>query len=133
MNQARLNLGGAGTSTNAVAFGGTLDPGNQSSTELWNGSSWTEVSDLNTARSKNVGLGIYTGALSAGGSPALAITEDWSGSAWAEVGDLNTGRDTMAPAGTTTSGLVSSGTTGTRTTAVEEWSGSSNTIKVLTD
>ena len=39
----------------------------------------------------------------------------------------------MAPAGTTTSGLVSSGTTGTVTTAVEEWSGSSIATKVLTD
>ena len=133
MNQARLNLGGAGTSTNALAFGGTLDPGNQSSTELWNGSSWTEINNLNTARSKNVGLGIYTSALSVGGNPALAITEDWNGAGWTEVNDLNTGRETMAPAGTTTSGLVSSGTTGTITTAVEEWSSSSNTIKVLTD
>jgi hypothetical protein len=37
----------------------------------------------------------------------------------------------MAPAGTTTSGLVSSGTTGSITTAVEEWSGSSNTTKTI--
>ena len=60
--------------TNAVAFGGTLDP-KSSNTELWNGSSWTEVNNLNTARAKNVGLGIYA-ALSVGGNPALAITED---------------------------------------------------------
>ena len=31
---------------------------------IWNGSSWTEVNNLNTARAKNVGLGIYTAALS---------------------------------------------------------------------
>jgi hypothetical protein len=43
--------------TAAIAFGGkTLSLIAQ--TEIWNGTSWTEVADLNTARSNLGGAGI---------------------------------------------------------------------------
>ncbi len=64
--------------------------------ELWNGSSWTEVNDLNTARWEVKGGGTYTSSIIAGGrTPAtpntvaivesqVANTETWNGSAWTE-------------------------------------------------
>ena len=62
-------------------------------TELWNGSTWTEVNDLNTDREQLVGLDQdNTSALCFGNAPYTAITEDWNGSGWAETGDMNVGR-----------------------------------------
>ena len=40
---------GAGTTTSTLVFGG--GPPVTNKTESWNGSTWTEVNDLNTARS----------------------------------------------------------------------------------
>ena len=41
MNTARLRLGGAGTPSAALAFGGS-EPSLSAKTESWNGTSWTE-------------------------------------------------------------------------------------------
>jgi hypothetical protein len=51
VNTARnkVMVSGAGTQTAALVTGG-LAPSNVGNTELYDGSSWTEVSDLNTAR-----------------------------------------------------------------------------------
>ena len=41
LNLARGYLGGAGTQTDAIAFGGYSPPNKQENeTELWNGASW---------------------------------------------------------------------------------------------
>jgi hypothetical protein len=50
MNTAREGLGGAGTQTAAVAFGGNVPP-YTAATEEYNGTSWTTSPvSLNTAR-----------------------------------------------------------------------------------
>ena len=41
LNTARNGVGGAGTQTAGLAFGGYTDPGVVGSTELYNGSTWT--------------------------------------------------------------------------------------------
>jgi hypothetical protein len=48
LNTARSSVGGAGTQTAALAFGGNPIP--IALNESYNGTSWTEVNDLNTAR-----------------------------------------------------------------------------------
>ena len=48
LNTGRVELAGAGTSTAALMFGGNTGPLAQ--TELFNGSSFSEVNDLNTGR-----------------------------------------------------------------------------------
>ena len=53
--------------------------------------------------------------------------------AWRTINSLNTGRYHAMGTGTITNGLVSGGNDGSATGATEEWSGTSNTIKVLTD
>ena len=48
--RANTLLAAGRTSTNALAFFGNQHPVNTGITETWDGSSWTEVADLNTAR-----------------------------------------------------------------------------------
>ena len=59
MNTARQRLGAAGTITAAIAFGG-ISPATTAVTESYDGSTWTEVNDLNTARRSMAGKGIQT-------------------------------------------------------------------------
>ena len=75
------------------------DPTASAKTESWNGSGWTEVGDLNTARQKigNSTRGTTTASIAFAGtgadpSPVVAINESWNGSAWTEVAYLNTSR-----------------------------------------
>jgi hypothetical protein len=131
----RHGLGGAGISnTSALSFGG-FDPvtfpgptgGRLPNTESWNGSSWTEVNDLNTGRTDMAsGHGTATSALSSGGNAApgiTGVTESWNGTNWTEVNDLNTARGGSGSAGAdNTSGLVFGGTPPT-TGKTEEWNG----------
>ena len=67
LNTTRYFLGGIGTQTSALAFGGYGPPGNSNASEEWNGSSWTEGNDLSTARYAIGGFGIQTAALAFGG------------------------------------------------------------------
>ena len=120
-------------------MGGELDPGAlPARTELWNGSSWTEVNDMNTGRKAlSEGTTDTTASLAFGGrddpAPHHAITEDWNGASWSEVGDLNTARYDLAGAGNSTNGLAFGGNVPPATGATEEWTVPSTTIKVLTD
>ncbi len=53
VNTARRDLGGAGTQTAGLIMGGQPPPTGVANTESYNGSSWTEVNDLNQARNGN--------------------------------------------------------------------------------
>jgi hypothetical protein len=102
-------------------------------TESWNGTSWTEVNDLNTARKKLGGAGTQPAALAFGGliaTPALTgVTESWNGTSWTEVNDLNTIRAELGGAGTQTAALAigGNGEPGlfTTKTETESWDGTS--------
>src|SRR5210317_2221016 len=51
LNTGRRRMSGAGVSnSSALGFGGNSPPGDFANTESYNGTSWTEVADLNTAR-----------------------------------------------------------------------------------
>ena len=129
-------MGGVGSSTAGLAFGGQSA---QDETESWNGSAWTELNDMNQSRTALAGAGTQTAALGFGGqdTPPTTIagkTEDWNGVSWVEVADLSTSRYYLGGAGTSTLGLASGGyNPPTYYANTEEWSGSSNTVKVLTD
>ena len=84
LNSGRGNLGGCGTQTAALVFGGLLTapaPGTGIAlTEEYNGSTWAVASTLATARYFIGGTGIQTAALAMGGrqSPgALGNTEEY--------------------------------------------------------
>lgn len=134
LNQGRFYGGGAGTQTSAIFYGGEEDPvyAVSAKTELYNGASWTEVNDLNTARVNLGGAGASsTSALAIGGDrlnqPAgSAITESWNGSSWTEVNDLNTARGRNSGLGTQTAALFTGGTPPNDGTAINEsWNGTS--------
>ena len=74
---------GSGSSTSGLGFGGYKGPpGYAAETEDWNGTNWTEVADLNTARSGGGSGGVTNNAsaLAFGGDtpPHTAATEAWS-------------------------------------------------------
>jgi len=68
----------AADSTVALAFGGT--PPVKDETEEWEGSSWTEVADLSTARVEVMGAGTQPSALAIGGNSGSVTnaTEEWT-------------------------------------------------------
>ena len=121
--------------------GGLPSPGNpvQDINESWDGSSWTELADLNTARRSLGGTGSQTAAVVFAGStdpgPNVAITEAWDGSAWTEVADLTTARQGVGigAVGQTSLNTLAFGGSGTAITAsTEEWAYPQN-VKVITD
>jgi len=112
MNVATRQAAGAGTQDSSLVFGGeSPSAAVLAKNESYNGSAWTEVADLNTAKGTLAGAGVdNTSALAFGGatgSPADSTlttqTEDWNGSAWTEVNDLNAGRWFAGGFGTKTS------------------------------
>ena len=125
LNTARKYLGSNGTQTSALAYGGESIPSpNVALTESYNGSTWTEVNDLNTSREKLAGAGVdNTSALAFGGYFNTAVTESWNGTSWTEVNDLNTARGVFAGNGTQTSALAYGGYPTFANT--ESWNGTS--------
>lgn len=132
LNIARYQMGGAGISTTSgLAFGGFESPAIPASVknESYDGTSFTEVGDLNAGNRYITGCGTQTAALSTGGlTSPTAKNEQWDGSSWTEVGDLNEGRYDSAQFGTVTASLFANGqppASPFETANVETWDGSS--------
>ena len=117
----RTRLGGLGTQTAALGFGGYSNPPNiptTTATEEYDGSSWTAGGALNTARNGVTGAGTQTASLAFGGG---TNTEAYNGTAWTAVNALNTTRAYAARAGTQTAALASGSHPGSA--VVESWDG----------
>ena len=107
LNTSRGSGGAAsgGTSTAGLVFGGAYVPGPSyaavANVESWNGTSYTETADLNTARAFIMGgAGVQTAALAyAGTPPTTQKTESWNGSAWTELANLNTTAESRTGSG----------------------------------
>ena len=131
-NQARYVPGGGGSQTAAIHFGGAKTPGpaSQALTELYNGTSWTEVNDLNTARERiSSAANSQTAALGSGGTvyPGASdqdVTESWNGTSWTEVGDLNTTGTGQFGFGTSTAAINAGGGSPPDMNKCELWNGS---------
>ena len=101
--------------------------------ETWDGSSWSEVADLNTGRESIGVFGVQGSAICAGGevtSPSYAIidsVESWDGSSWTELADMNTNAMRRGGAGSSnTEGILIGGSIDPPVTAnTEQWNGSS--------
>jgi hypothetical protein len=108
-----------------MAISGQASTDNVTNVESWDGSSWTEIAEVNTGRSEDPGAGgSNTSAVFFGGNPSTNATEIWNGSAWTEVNNLNTGREGLAGAGFASSALAIGG--GPSATAKTEfWNGTS--------
>ena len=112
LNTARQNSGSTGASnTAAIIVGGTTGVGSPPDTtgnnnvEIWNGSSWTETAEINTARYAMRALGSTCPAptaVIAGGENSgtkTGITEEFDGTSWTETTDMNTARSQGGAAG----------------------------------
>ena len=129
LNTARRQGGSAGIYTSALYFGG-YSTTYVASTESWDGTSWTEVNDLNLSRGFAGGSGASnTAALAFGGFITAHETETelWNGSSWTEVNDLNTARYNASGSGTSTATLAFGGNVPPNdgTAVTEEWNGTS--------
>ena len=130
---------GAGTQTAGIAMGGRLVPGSGATvvdvTETYNGTSWTEVNNLTSARRSlsSAKQGTTTASLVFGGdatgSPTFRdLTESYNGTSWSEGGDLTLEIESGAGAGTQTAALSFGGGTNpepTMTTNMQSWDGTS--------
>ena len=130
MNTARVFLTGSGITTSALGVGGALASGSPNATgatELWNGTSWTEVSDLNTIRAELTSTGVInTSVIAFGGynpTPSRKTeTELWDGSSWTEIGDLSEGRSGGAGSNSSvTSAFFAGGNDGSNVGSTEEF------------
>jgi len=140
LNSARRYLGGLGTVTAALVVGGDTDndsfPGGRYAgiVESYNGTSWTEIADLNAGRAYVGTAGIQTNAIVFGGSPPgyLVSTEAWNGTSWTEVNNLATGRRAWSSGtGTSLAALSAGGETGPGSIATtEEWT-VTNAVKTI--
>ena len=126
-NTGSLSQAGFGTQTAAMKVGGR--PGEKDVAEIYDGSSWTEVNDLQTARAYQSGLGTTTAGLVFGGilsDAQTALSEEYDGTNWAEGNNMGTGRYLTGTFGTQTAGLAATGNTYDAVTAVvEQYDGSS--------
>jgi hypothetical protein len=128
-------LGSNGIKDAALAFGGEAPP-KTTVTEQWNGTSWTEVADLNTAVSTGAGSGLYTDGLSFGGegpSTTTANTELWNGTSWSEQNNLSAARRQLGGSTGTgsSSALAFSGETPGLSTVTDEWSKPTFTTRTI--
>jgi hypothetical protein len=132
LNEGRYNLGTAsqGISTAGLAFGGEDWAGSTTtvtSTESYNGSTWTEVNELNAARRNMSSFGVQTSSICAAGrngSPTTDAVESWDGTNWTEVAEVNTGNTYRVGLGVSnTSGLIAGGPP--NATVTESWNGTS--------
>ena len=127
MGTARYSLGAStqGTKNATIFFSGYSPPGVKTQTESYNGTSWSEVADVNTGRDGGAGAGTQTSALFFGGSATLNESETWNGSSWSEGNNLNTGRRSLGGLGVQTAALAFAGTTGAYQSLSEEYNGTS--------
>ena len=125
-------LAGCGTQTAGLACGGDPGPTQVATACTYDGSSWTGIPSLNTARSRIGATGITSAALAFGGGNPNGVnnSEEYSGSSWSEGNNLNTARRVNnSGGGPQTAAIVAGGAPGpspsTSTNATEEYNGSS--------
>ena len=138
INTARYTGGSAGTTgTSAMFFGGQA-PGSynfRAETEQYNGTSWSEVGDLNTDKRQAVGFGSQSDAMAVGGyaEPPTNIvdqSETWNGTSWSEGNNMGSKRYGCGAGGHSTSsaGLIWGGHedgTAVNVTKTETYNGTS--------
>ena len=114
-----------------MMVGGQPDSGTSANeTERYNGTSWTEVANLNTARERpSPSATVYTAALCVDGVvyPGASnknLTENWNGTSWTEVGDTNISQNGRYGFGTPAAAVVAGGGS-SNLNETETWNGSS--------
>ena len=134
LNTGRELGGNAGTSTAGLLMSGKVYPNSfKNETEEYSGSSWSEQSNVSTARATS-GAGTQTAGIIFGGTNGApgstgvqTATEEYDGSSWTGGGALSTARLGLYGAGTQTACFGAGGiiSTNSAVTTVEDYNGSS--------
>jgi hypothetical protein len=127
LNTARDQLAAAGNVSAALCFGGYTGAAS-AVTESFDGSAWSNVNVLNTARYILMGCGLQGAAISVGGTGSTKKTELWDGVDWTASGDLNTANSGAALSGSSTSARIACGLNYAQIS--ELWSGSAWTASL---
>jgi hypothetical protein len=139
MNTARSAMGSGGTQTSAINMAGrtpsTLLVAN---VEAYNGSAWSNLTNVNTARRNSGGTAAAsTAALIYGGPSDTGVpyeanqgsVEQWDGSSWSEKAELNNPRGNLSNNNLGSSSTDAFAVAGYKSTGnsadVESWNGSS--------
>ena len=111
--------------TGGSFFGGTPPNAARDNVETWDGTSWTETTEMSTVRKGQHGCAgsnavdalVYGGDIQPG---VTANTEKWNGSSWTELANLSTARTGIGGAGSSSSAFAARGTP-PATNITEEW------------
>ena len=81
LGTGRYDMGGAGTATLALAYGGKTGPSGSPPdayvglSEKWNGTNWSETGDMNVVRGLPRGAGTQAAAIAGGGAGPLPAAD----------------------------------------------------------
>ena len=132
VNLARYSVSGGGTVSAAWIASGYAPsvPGVSPNHEQYDGTTWTELANLDNGRNGAGGAGITTAALVMGGwkDPGFDnSTESWNGSSWTELAVLGTSRYGAASFGLQPAAMFCGGNAPPShgsVASVEQWNGS---------
>ncbi len=128
LNETKYRMGGCGTSSDALCFGGNNTISYIDTTEIWNGSSWAITSSLNETKGAVSGCGTSSDALCFGGMIETVIfsdlTEIWNGTIWTITSSLSEEKHGMGGCGTISAALSFGGyTNSSPINTTEIWDG----------
>ena len=139
LNTGRQYFDAAGTQTSAVAAGGWLSPGDSNASEEYNGTVWASGNNIITARraGRMAGVDSDSAILYGGQEPgsASSATEGYDGTNWSTRPSLATARRDGGrgkSGSTATSAFLAGGSTGSPTTATEEFTGATSVATAST-
>ena len=117
---------------------GYINPNATAKAEIWNGSNWTEVADVNTAVYGHGGAGEsnsssmkFTGTTPGG---QTNLVEVWNGTNWTEVANVSRNSYQVGGTGTALSALAFGGSQNNADVAyTEEWVGVGPAVQTFSD
>ena len=123
------DAGSGSSNTAALHFGGRESgSGSTAKTQTYDGSTFTEVNDMGTARRYLLGSGTQTSTLAYGGytTTNVADVESWDGANWSTASNLNQARSEQKGTGkSATAALAIAGNPSSPSFKTEQWNGSS--------
>ena len=121
----------AGSLTAALVTGGLTSGPSPTSSNHYNGTSFSAGGTMSTGRYLHAmaGAGTQTASLVFGGDPGIANAEHYDGTSWTAGGSMSTGRGYLAGAGTLAAGLAIAGSSYLNST--EEYSGPGIVVETI--
>ena len=123
LNTARSYVSGTGTATAGLAYSSAQSPYNQS--ESYNGTSWTNTSDLNSGSYGKSGAGTLTATVTTGGYDFPNTSEKFNGTSWTTGNSLNSSLVYRGCFGVQTAAIAAAG----GSTGVPSGTGLSSTVE----